>query len=149
MRFFIKTTVIALLAGLLTGCCRPCRIYQRSQRPLAGTSWQLIQIYGQNFHPDSGRFTLRFDQQQGRVSGMAACNSISGEYSTTEKRGLKIERLASTQKLCLRDGDKEALLIKALENATHYEMDGPMLMILSHGELLALFQSLPGEETSR
>ncbi len=149
MRFFIKTTVIALLAGLLTGCCRPCRIYQRSQRPLAGTSWQLIQIYGQNFHPREGSFTLRFDEAAGRVSGIAACNRISGDYSTTEKRGLKVERVATTRKMCRFDGDKEALLVKALEKATHYEMDGPMLMILSHGELLALFQSLPATDTTK
>ena len=32
---------------------------------------------------------------------------------------------------------------KMLESVTHYDMDGPMLLLLSDGELRAVFQARP------
>ena len=32
---------------------------------------------------------------------------------------------------------------KMLESVTHYDMDGPMLLLLSDGELRAVFQAKP------
>ena len=34
-------------------------------------------------------------------------------------------------------------IIEALETTTHYDMDGPMLLLLSNGELKAIFQAQP------
>ena len=41
------------------------------------------------------------------------------------------------------DLKREQAFIEALESATHYDMDGPMLLILSDGELRAVFQAKP------
>ena len=35
---------------------------------------------------------------------------------------------------------------EALEATTHYDMDGPMLLLLSNGELRAVFQAKPETE---
>ena len=39
--------------------------------------------------------------------------------------------------------DEEDAFTKMLESVTHYDMDGPMLLLLSDGELRAVFQARP------
>ena len=39
--------------------------------------------------------------------------------------------------------EQEDAFTKALESTTHYDMDGPMLLLLSDGELRAVFQAKP------
>lgn len=39
--------------------------------------------------------------------------------------------------------EQEDAFTKALESTTHYDMDGPMLLLLSNGELRAVFQAKP------
>lgn len=41
------------------------------------------------------------------------------------------------------DMDRERDYAEALEATTHYDMDGPMLLLLSNGELRAVFQAQP------
>ena len=39
--------------------------------------------------------------------------------------------------------EREHAFAQALEATTHYDMDGPMLLLLSDGELRAVFQAMP------
>lgn len=39
--------------------------------------------------------------------------------------------------------EQEDAFTKALEATTHYDMDGPMLLLLGDGELKAVFQAKP------
>ena len=55
---------------------------------------------------------------------------------------LKIGPLGTTRMWCP-DVDREARFVEAVESATHYEMDGPMLLLLSDGKLNAIFQARP------
>mgnify|MGYP000004786835 FL=1 len=41
------------------------------------------------------------------------------------------------------DMDQERDYTEALEATTHYDMDGPMLLLLANGELRAVFQAQP------
>lgn len=75
------------------------------------------------------------------MSGVGACNRIMGTYTTDEQRSLKIGPLAGTRMACP-GMDEEQAFTTALEAATHYDMDGPMLLILNNGELMAVFQAL-------
>ena len=43
------------------------------------------------------------------------------------------------------DLELEREFVAAIESTTHYDMDGPMLMLLSDGELRAVLQALPDE----
>ena len=65
-----------------------------------------------------------------------------GKYEATEKGALKIGPLASTMMACP-GMEQEDTFTKALESTTHYDMDGPMLLLLSDGELRAVFQAKP------
>ena len=50
--------------------------------------------------------------------------------------------IASTMMACP-GMERENAFARALEATTHYDMDGPMLLLLSNGELKAVFQAKP------
>lgn len=146
MKILLRLTVVAGLAALMVGCCN-CRSYQKkTRRPLVGTEWQLIQLGGETIRPQEGCFTITLSAENGQISGVGACNRLSGTYQSDEKRSLKIGPLAATRMACP-DLKREQAFIEALESATHYDMDGPMLLILSDGELRAVFQAIPEQVT--
>lgn len=138
MNTFMKFTAALLLALLMTSCC-PCRSYQKkTRRPLTGTTWQLIQLDGRSVQPREGAFSLTL--AEGRVSGVGACNRLSGTYTATEKRALAFGPIAVTRMACP-EQEQERKFLEALESTTHYDMDGPMLLLLADGELRAVLQA--------
>lgn len=142
----IQKFAFAAAAVLLTAACCPCRSYQKKmRRPLAGTEWQLIQLGGRSMHPEQGTFCLTFDETTHTLTGRGACNSLTANYRTEVKQVLRIGPLASTMMACP-DADTERAFAAAIEATTHYDMDGPTLLLLSDGELQAVFQALPEPE---
>ncbi len=140
MKFIVRFALLAAVVAMAAGCCK-CRSYQKkTNRPLAGTEWQLIQLGGMAVQPVEGKFSITFDAADKRITGVGACNRLSGTYQSTDKRALTISPLISTRMACP-DIDTEGKFFKALESATHYDMDGPMLLILGDGELKAVFQA--------
>lgn len=134
---------VCAAALLFAGCCK-CRSYQkRTRRPLAGTEWKLVQMMGQKIErEESDAFTLLFSEA-GEVSGKGACNRLMGGYTTDASRALKIGPLASTRMMCY--DDRESDYFRMLEGVTHYDMDGPMLLLLSDGSLFAVFEASGSE----
>ncbi len=142
MKILIKIAIVAVAAALMAGCCN-CRSYQKkTRRPLVGTEWQLIQLGGKAVKPEEGKFTITLLAENNRLAGVGACNRLMGTYKTDEKRSLKFGPLASTMMACP-GMEQEDAFTKALESVTHYDMDGPMLLLLSDGELRAVFQAKP------
>ena len=133
---------LAAAALLLTGCCRCRSIQKQTRRPLTGTEWKLVQMMGQKVETaegaDADSFTLLFSPS-GELSGKGACNRLMGSYRTDKSRSLKIGPLASTRMMCY--DEREGEYFRMLEGVTHYDMDGPMLMLLSDGSLFAVFQA--------
>ncbi len=139
-----------LLAVMIffVGCCA-CRSYQKQTRqPLVSTEWRLIQLGGRNIRSESGQFTVRF-AEDGTLSGVGSCNRLTGRYELTDDRMLKIGPIASTRMACPSGEDTEAALIQTLEATDHYDMDGPMLLLLSNGELRAVFQANTAASVSK
>ncbi len=140
MKNSLKIGGLLAVAIFFVGCCA-CRSYQKqTRRPLVGTEWRLIQLGGRNIRSESGRFTVQF-AEDGTLSGVGSCNRLTGRYELTGDRMLKIGPIASTRMACPSDEDTEAALCKTLEATDHYDMDGPMLLLLSNGELRAVFQA--------
>lgn len=142
MKTLIKIAFIAAAAALLSGCCA-CRSYQkRTRRPLAGTAWQLVQLDGRAVAAAEDRYTVTLLASDKQLTGTGACNRLFGPYEEGEKRALKIGPLAATRMACP-DLETERAFIAALEATTHYDMDGPMLLLLADGELRAVLQAMP------
>ncbi len=137
----LRKFLLAAVAALLVAACCPCRSYQkRTRRPLEGTAWQLIQLNGRTIQPEAGRYVVVFSQSDRSIAAEGACNKFSGSYTTDDKHSLRIGSLRSTRMTCP-DQATEQTFAAALETATHYDMDGPMLLLLSDGELRAVFQA--------
>lgn len=136
-----KYFLIALAATILivTGCCN-CSSRSKDAKPLVGTQWHLVQIMGRDVDKPDDSYTLLF-AADGNVSGTGDCNRITGRYSADEKRALKLSQMASTRMMCP-DQKSENEYLQMLERVTHYEMDGDMMLMLSDGELTAIFKAL-------
>lgn len=142
MKILLKTTALVLIAVLITGCCA-CRSYQKkSRRPLTGTEWQLIKLGGKSITPEAGTFTITLLAQDHRIAGVGACNRLMGSYEEGKKGALKIGQMASTMMACP-GMDLEQEFTKALQSTTHYDMDGPTLLLLNDGEIQAVLQAKP------
>lgn len=140
MKILFRIAALAATVALTAGCCN-CRSYQKkTRRPLEGTEWQLIQLDGRSVKAAPETFVLKLEN--GSVSGAGACNRLMGSYKTGERRALKIGPLATTKMACP-NLNQEQQFLRALESTTHYDMDGPMMLLLSNGELHAVFQALP------
>ena len=140
MKILFRIAALAATVALTAGCCN-CRSYQKkTRRPLEGTEWQLIQLDGRSVKAAPETFVLKLEN--GSVSGAGACNRLMGSYTTGERRALKIGPVASTKMACP-NLSQEQQFLRAIEATTHYDMDGPMLLLLSNGELHAVFQALP------
>lgn len=130
--------ILTLMAITLTSCC-DCRKLSKLQKPLLGTSWQLVQIMGRDVVAEGESYTLMF-HDNGSVSGQGDCNLITAIFKTTEKRSLDIDQIGSTRRLCP-DAAGEQAYIDMLDRVTHYEMDGDMMILLSNGTLVAIMKA--------
>ncbi|MFI3302305.1 MAG: META domain-containing protein [Rikenellaceae bacterium] len=138
-----KFTFAVLLTALLAISCCPCRkIDNSASRDLNATSWQLSQLYSRSITPAENQYTLSLGDD-GKVSGMASCNRITGSYTfTSDSRILKFDHMGMTRMMCPPGDDHEDEFGQMLGKVTHFEVDGDMLIMLSGGESVALFKRL-------
>ena len=138
-KVFYMTLIVAVAALALTDCC-PCRKTRKSAKPLTGTTWHLIQLEGRDVNFDAEMFNVTFGED-GKFNGRGACNSFGGNYKAdTAKETLEIGTVAATRALCP-DIEVEQKLFNELDGATHYEIDGSMLLLLKDGEIRAIFSA--------
>ena len=137
IKIVITLMIAALTATMLGGCCA-CR-KGKNNLPLVGTEWQLKRLMGRDYTFDKGIFTFTFNDK-GEVAGKGACNRIFGSYTTSKTGALTISGIGSTRMACP-DMATETAFIELLERATHYEIDGNMLLILCNGEMQAIMQA--------
>ncbi len=137
MRKVILLAVTMLAMATMVGCCS-CR-KGKNNRPLVATQWQVVRMMGQEIDAEDNQFVFTFSSD-GRFSGIGACNRMMGDYSTTEKRDIKFGALAGTRMMCPK-ANLEAEFTKIVGQATHYDIDGDMLLLFSNGELQAVLQA--------
>ena len=142
----MKRSFLILFAAplfVVTSCCNFAS-RSREVKPLAGTEWHLVQIMGLDVDKAADSYNLLFSTD-GKVSGGGDCNRLMGSYKTDDKRALDFGALASTRMMCP-DQQSEDEFMDMLGRVTHYEMDGDMMLLLSHGELVAIFKAVPAAE---
>lgn len=137
MKIFYGAVAMTLIALMFAGCCA-CR-KGKNNLPLQGTEWHLMRMMGQDLTIDSDKFVFTFSAD-GEFAGTGACNRIFGAYKSNDSRALSFENLASTRRMCP-DANLETEFSAVLGRATHYEVDGNILMILSNGEVQAILMA--------
>lgn len=136
MKSFLKMTMVVTLVAMLAGCCA-CR-KGKNNVALTGTQWQLVRMMGRDLAFDNDKFVFTFND--GEFAGMGACNRMMGQYVTSLTGAMTFQGVASTRMMCP-DVALETEFAQILERATHYEIDGDMLLILSNGEMQAVLQA--------
>ncbi len=139
MKHITRLFYAAMALLLVVGCCNCRHKSAKNTLPLEGTSWQLIQLGGQSVKAAVDQYTVQFDASEHRMVGVGACNRLSANYTTDERRQLALSEVASTRMLCP-DEAMERQFVEALTATTHYDMDGKMLLLLNNGKLLAVLQ---------
>ena len=135
----IVRIIIALVTLSVVACC-PCRFSRKNARPLVGTEWHLVQLRGNDVNFDAQSFNINFGDN-GTLTGIGACNRFTAPYTTGENRTIDINTIASTRRFCP-NIEAEQTMFGELDNAAHYEIDGPMLLLLKDGEIRAIFQAV-------
>lgn len=80
MTRFMKLAALAALVMLVASCC-PCRKHRKGDgKPFVGTEWQLVQLNGRAVPVEGDLFTVVFGED-GRLSGLGACNRFMGSLS--------------------------------------------------------------------
>ena len=130
MKKLISILMVAMVVAAAVGCC-PCRKGKNS-KPLVGTEWHVMTMMGQSVDVADDEFVFQFGKD-GRFSGVGACNRMMGDYTVTDKGAIKFGALAGTRMMCPKVS-LEADFTRIIHQATHYEIDGDMLIILSTGE---------------
>ena len=141
MRIFKSLSIVALAVSA-TACCE-CDLFQkRYGKPLVGTQWQLAQIEGRDVTPEDN-YTIVFAADN-TLSGIADCNRLTARYAADVEGDMMISDIGTTRMLCPNE-EQERRFLDILASVTDFKMDGPMLMLISDGEMRAVFQAVGAE----
>lgn len=144
MKRTILFSLFLLLTALFATSCCDCRKRSKLEKPLVGTTWQLVQLMARDIAPEDDSYTLTF-KSNGTISGKGDCNILTATYKTTSKRDLVIENLGTTRRLCP-NHEMESTFFDMLENVTHYEMDADIMILLSNGTLVGMMKATAAEQ---
>ncbi len=109
---------------------------------LSGTTWELEQINGrepQSAKNGRGKPNIRFNQEEGTVSGFAGCNTFHGRYETQEAGSISFSRMAATKMMCEHMETEEAVMTM-LQEADTFAVENSRLFLKSGEEILATFK---------
>jgi heat shock protein HslJ len=103
--------------------------------------WNLVGLRDRTILPGPGnsQVYIRLLPQGNMMEGFGGCNRLRGHYEA-DGGGLRFSRLTATRKVCPDRMEQEQLLLKALEAAAKWRVEGESLELTSRsGELLARF----------
>ena len=143
MKRTILFSVTLLISALMVVACCDCRKRSKLEKPLVGTTWQLVQIMGKEVKSEGDSYTILF-HTNGTATGAGDCNRFTATYAITPSRALTLSNLGSTRRYC-ENHVAEGAYYDMLEGVTHYEMDGDNMLLLSNGTLVAIMHALPVE----
>ena len=138
-RTILFSLVMLFSLILAVGCC-DCRKRSKLEKPLVGTTWQLVQIMGREVTPSADSYTILF-YSNGTASGTGECNRFTATYAVTSSRALTIDNLGSTRRFC-ENHQAESAFFDMLECVTHYEMDADNMILLSNGTLVGIMHAV-------
>jgi putative lipoprotein len=142
-----KLFLLVCAAAAMASCCDCYRATERSQTPVTGEPWRLVQMDGRPFayaeDAPADIFTLTFGEE-GRMTGKGSCNRLSGTFTNDNSNGtLSLGGLVATRMMCP-DQANEDRFLKLLGSIDAYTIDGNMLMLFTNGEqVLMLERAVP------
>jgi heat shock protein HslJ len=136
-----RLLLLLFAAGALASCCNCYKGTARSDTPLTGKGWQLVQMDGRMFTAEGDSFTLTFGDD-GRVTGKGSANRLNGTYANDNSNGtLSFGGMASTRMMSPDQGS-ESRFLKLLGTVDGYTIDGRMLLLFVNGEQVLMLERM-------
>lgn len=133
----MKLIAIALLVFASAGCCA-CR-RAGNNAPIVNSTWQLVQLNGAavaGSHADS--FTLTLDKE-GKAFGQGDCNRYNGPYSLEPNGKITFAQNMMVTRMMCPGAELESKYLAMLRTVDSYTVDGQKLLLLTKGEVAAIF----------
>lgn len=128
-----RLLLIAVAALGVASCCNCYKGTERSQVPVTGEPWRLVQMDGRMFTTEEDNFFITFGDD-GRITGKGSCNRLSGTFKNDNSNGtLSFGGIAATRMMCPRQEDEDRF-VKLLGQVDGYTIDGRILMLFTDGE---------------
>lgn len=146
-KLLIPLLTLAALAGATFSSCKTQSVpvtYNQSNAVIAG-NWYLYKVGNVKVQsPEEEWPHLELNTQNGQVTGNAGCNQLMGNFTFTDKGGIKFDNMASTRMMCP-DMSVEDALGKALPAVSRYSVNhvtGAMALTNNVGDTLVLLSRI-------
>lgn len=129
----------ARTGGSSTDQARP----EQAKLELENTRWKLIEVNGQpvTTAPDEREAHIRLNPADKTLQAVGGCNGLGGNYEITGKQ-IRFKQIIGTMMACPALPTEQAM-IKALEAANSFKIQGDKLELYAGAKLLARFAWLP------
>lgn len=133
----IRFRVIFLLViSLATYLVAGCGLLGGNESELEGTKWTLDTIQGEPLAP---QFVVTAEFNDGRISGISACNSYGASY-TARNGEMAMEAMAVTEMACVDDGvmELEQVYLQLIGTVKAYQVSEDRLDLLDDNGAVVL-----------
>lgn len=141
MKILLKIAIVAVAAAFMAGCCN-CRSYQKKTRRRWRARVAADPARRQGGQTRGGQIHRHAARRRQPPDGRRGLQPPDGRLQDRRETHAE-DRASGRDDDGLPGMDEEDAFTKMLESVTHYDMDGPMLLLLSDGELRAVFQARP------
>ena len=134
LRVGAALAIAVAAAGAAVAAAAAAAAVDAAENPLRGTTWAA---------DAAASPSLRLDPTQSRLSGLAGCNRISGNFGLAGER-LVFGAMASTRRACVPDDGAEERFLKALAEVRRWRINSGALQLLDEaGATLLTLHAAP------
>ena len=90
--------------------------------------WRLVELNGKAINKNMPNYFLKIYSENNRFNAKAGCNSMGGEYTITNRLGIKFSKIMSTKMACANMAD-ETVLSDILEKVDNFSLNGSQLAL--------------------
>ncbi|MFI3266417.1 MAG: META domain-containing protein [Rikenellaceae bacterium] len=137
IKFLFSAALVSMSALFLSSCCH-CKQAALLSSTLEGQKWTLVEYQGRPFQAQDN-YHITFSEDN-TAAGVADCNSFMSDYEASETGKISVTNKALTRAMCQNDTMEQAFL-EMLQSADSFSIDGDLLLWLSNGEVLAVFEA--------
>lgn len=133
----VKPLKTATVPSAQNSAYKPLLVNSNAVNGLTDLKWELISINSKNPQPFINQPYLYLQSPAHAVSGSTGCNALTGTYSTTDPKAIKIQALAGHM-VCNDALAQEAEIMDVLGRVNSYQLQQNMLYLYDRNGALLL-----------
>lgn len=138
MKYKVTTMILAVIC--LVGCKTTNKTTDANSKPLVGTQWNLVALYGEKIDTNQVIQPFIVFDAESNFNGNLGCNTFFGTYYQ-KKQKIELTYSGATKRLC-HEMDMEKAVSKALkESINNYTITGNELTLYAGKVEIMRFES--------